>query len=774
MIDTDRDALNGFLEESEESLQGIENDFIALEKDPGNLEIINRIFRPVHSLKGNSGFFGLTNINKFSHRLENLLDFTRKGEILISKEIVDILLQGVEYLQEMLRRVHLDPSDITFRPEEEEFLLRVESFKPQMPEGSLQSVIRFETGLQEFLDCGLNIKDHKIISNLLDQIAKTNIEMEKLISKQKIPAACNIHRDDCRYFLHGQDLSEQVRLVARVANQLSEQKAIDRELLVSFTEVFSAVSALLHGNERAIGPLDELGGMLNFLDDEMVVAHPESNQMIQQAINAIIACFSAEHNSCGSSSKLGEILIEQHLVGKEQIDTALTKQKKIGELLVAEGSITKKELDRALEIQSKRTLDAHLQNAKSGESAKTIRIDQDKLDHFADAVGGLYINLDSLGYLQKLLEKRALSLDLMSRFDHAVHGLDEQLEKLHSAIMHVRRVPVKSLLQRFPKVVRQLSASLGKDIKFTLSGEETVIDKDLLEKIENPLVHILRNSLDHGIETPAERAANNKPAQGNLLLSVTTDENNVYLTIQDDGAGIDPENMRQIAVTKGFVSEEEAGRLPEKELINLIFRPGFSSTEKISDVSGRGVGMDVVLSALKECRGKIDVESKVGIGTSVAITIPLTKTLVTKEAVIVRAGEAAYVIPSEHVTTIVEPGNAIPLLGKGLCIPYGEELYRLIDLTRFYYPGLAAQQPAGTAPNVLICKEFKIGLVVDEVVSHQRIVAKEFTGGYERMKNIEGVEGYTIMGNEEITLIVDVKAVGELAACVPWSHANTS
>lgn len=761
--DGDFEALLAFIDESNDSMRGIESDFIALENDPGNGEIINKIFRPIHSLKGNSGFFGLTNINKFAHRLENLLDATRKGEILVTREVIDVLLRGVEYLQAMLARAQGNPADIAYRPEETQFLTQLEGIKPQPAIGSIQSVIELENLLNEFLDIGLNIGEHHLVGGLLDHIAKTNSEVAKLIEAKKKPAGKNLYSPANAYFLKELDLSAPVGILGEVAELLLKKEAVGAPLLESFALALQDVTQALKDRKEIAGVLDELNSLRNFLDDAMMVGNDEYNATTLGLINAVVHCFEARPIH-GGSQKIGEILIEQNLVSKDTVDSALAKQKKIGELLVEEGAIRTEDLQQALNLQDQRSLAAHLKKDKPAEIAKTIRIDQSRLDTFADSVGGLYIGLDSINYLKKKLAATNADFETISRFDTSINGLEQQLEKLHAGIMSIRRVPVKSLFQRFPKVIRQLSSSLGKDIRFSITGDDTVIDKDLLEKIENPLVHILRNSVDHGIELPGERKENNKPAQGTLDLQASADGNNVYIVIRDDGGGIDPRKVKDTAIKKEFLGRDEAERLSDGELINLIFKPGFSTATQVSDVSGRGVGMDVVMSGLKECNGAINVKSTVGVGTTVEITIPLTKTLVTKDAMIVVCDRQTYAIPTEDITTVAESDQVMPFLAKDCCFPYDGSILRVIDLNGFFYPAPETRVQKKGLQHFVICREHKVALAVDKITAHQKIVAKEFAGGYPRLRTVDGVSGYTILGNEDIILIVNVEDVAGKAA----------
>ena len=716
----------------------------------------------MHSLKGNSGFFGLTNINKFSHRLENLLDACRKGEISINKKVIDILLKGVEYLQSMLDRAQQNPTEVALLPEEKDFLTQVEAVQPIAAIGSIQSVITLEHLLHEFLDLGQNIHTHPLIPNLLDQIEKTNIDLQALLTAKKQTGPSSSYSPDNQYFLGDRDFSSQMAQFGLVLEFLVSKKAASKELLLAFAQALAQVSEALRGNPAITGELEELSAMRNFLDDALMVSSDEYNTLCRNLLNSVIGCFEARAKA--GSTRLGEILMEQQLVSEAQISAALGQQKKIGELLIEQGVIQENDLKNALAIQDKRALNAHIQESKTGEQTKTIRIDQARLDNFANSVGGLYISLDSLNFLKKQLEANLANFEFVARFDGIIDALDEQLEKLHANIMSIRRVPVKSLFQRFPKVVRQLSTALCKEVRFTITGEETVIDKDLLEKIENPLVHILRNSLDHGLQTPEARKKAGKPEQGSLTLHARADENNVYIIIEDDGLGIDPQKMKEVALNKGFMAAEELKRLSDRELINLVFKPGFSSAEKVSEVSGRGVGMDVVMSGLKECNGSIQLDSLVGKGTTVLLTVPLTKTLVTKDAMLAESGDETYAIPSDEITTVIETENIIPLLAENHCIAYDGAILRLIELNAFFYPKASSTLADLHSKIVVICKPHGIGLLVDRILSHQKIVAKEFGDGYKKLRKINGICGYTIMGNDDIILIADIKEIAEHAA----------
>jgi len=764
----DLEALHGFLDESADSMHGIEADFIDLERDPANLEIINRIFRPIHSLKGNSGFFGLTNINKFSHRLENLLDNVRKGDLVITKEIIDTLLGGADYLRQMVDRAYNDPSDTVLRDDENEFLAKVERIKPEKPAGSITSVLTLEKLLKEAMDNDISPSENTLISNLLSRIEKANKEIELLINDAKSSGATARRSTVARYMIGDEDYTAVVKPMLDVASRMDKKTPVDRDLQREFENVLASLREVFKNDSDAAHELEELQSMCNFFDDALLIASNEFTASTSKTIDAILAKFeiteTEEAPATGTETfgKLGEILISQNKVSPDQLTSALKKQKKVGEILVEDGVLRATDLQEALTIQQKNALEEHTKKAPDGrEIKKTIRIDQDKLDSFANFVGELFINIDSFSFLKKQLEEAEVDYDIMARFTNTITSLDEMVDTLQESIMGIRKVPIDTLFKRFPRVIRQLAGSLNKDIDFRIVGEETVIDKDLLEKIENPLVHMLRNSVDHGIELPEVRANNNKPTTGTLELKAAVDDNYFYITITDDGKGMDPQSIKNVAIKKNFLTPAEADQLSDRELINLIFKPGFSSAENISDVSGRGVGMDVVQSVLKETQGTVEVESVVNQGTKVLLKIPLTKTLVAKEAMIVTVYNRTLAIPSEDITATIEAKEeeATRLFSGDNCIQYHGSVYQVINLGSFLFPKAKPPQQVTDRHVIIVSEKHNIALWVDEVLSHQKIVVKTFSDGYKAFKDIRGINGYTILGNEDIILIADIEKI---------------
>ncbi|MEA2083666.1 MAG: chemotaxis protein CheA [Thermodesulfobacteriota bacterium] len=760
----DLKALQGFVDETNESLEDIEAAFVRLETDPSDLEIINKIFRPVHSMKGNSGFFGLTNINKFSHRMEDLLDMIRNHKVTIDRDVIDALLIGVEYLQKMLDRVMEDPYDVTLRPDEEDFLeQRIKKYKPDEVTGSAKSIIDLENLLEEAEKKGVNIHENHLILNVLNQVEKFNEDIRTLLKNHEESESFTAYSPERSYFFKGADYTEHVRNLGEVASVLAEKRTVTGDRMTTYAAALKIIRDAFEDNEEAQSAVTELADLSGFFDDELLTTNDEFVMNCRKATNDVISFFETRGGEEDENLKLGGILVEQKILSETELSEALGKQERVGEILVRDGVLKEEELQKALRIQDSRILEKHVNEQKetkqeTKQETKTIRIDQSKLDSFADTVGELYINVDSFGFLKKQLEQTEVDTAIVARMTNTITSLDDKLVKLQNDVMSVRKVPLDNLFRRFPKVIRQLAGSLDKNINFKMTGEKTVVDKDLVEAIENPLVHILRNSADHGIETPEERVSKGKPEQGILELIASTDEYNVFFTIKDDGKGIDPQLMKKTALKKGFMSEAELETLNDQELVNLIFKPGFSTAEKISDVSGRGVGMDVVMSTLERTNGTVNVDSVLDKGSTVLVKIPLTRTLVTKDALIFRSDKQLFAVLSEDVTTTVYPeNNIVNLLHDEGGISYNDSIIKLVDVNNYFFSMPKKKLKDKSFFVIIICEKYKIALIVDQIFSHQQIVVKVFGNDSIYLDNIPGVSGYTILGNEDIVLIADLE-----------------
>ena len=394
--------------------------------------------------------------------------------------------------------------------------------------------------------------------------------------------------------------------------------------------------------------------------------------------------------------------------------------------------------------------------------ATTIRVDHEKLDHLMNLIGELIINRNRYSMIARALAEGLEDVgDVAQQLTETTYAMARISDDLQDTIMKVRMVPVHTVFSRFPRLVRDLSRKSGKQVELITEGEETELDKSVGEEIGDPLVHLIRNSLDHGLEPEDERIAAGKNPKGHVWLRAYHKGNSVAIEVEDDGRGIDPEKMRQVGVKKGLCTVEEAKLLDDRQAVDLIFAPGFSSAEKITDVSGRGVGMDVVKTNIKNLKGNIQINTEVGRGTRFTLTLPLTLAII--DALMVRVGDGTYAIPLDAVseTTKIEVERLSEVNHRKALTLRGEVL-GIIELSELMgLPGNPDNREI--LPVVIIHdNDRRLGIVVDKLLERQEIVIKPL-GQYLNTFEINGISGATIMGDGSVVLILDPHEVYRLA-----------
>ena len=447
--------------------------------------------------------------------------------------------------------------------------------------------------------------------------------------------------------------------------------------------------------------------------------------------------------------KIGEILLERGDITTEQLKVALSEQLRLGDLLVKNGAVPPEAVSTAmLEQQIVREARAKRVDTPKVEAEASIRVAANKLDSLVDLVGELVIAQARLTQLA------------MGREDPQLVAIAEDVGRLSAELrdhtLDIRMVPIGTTFGRFKRLVHDLAAELGKEIELATSGAETELDKTVIERLGDPLVHLIRNSCDHGIETPQERTAAGKPAAGTVRLTAYHSGPNVFIEIQDDGGGLNAATLRKKAVEQGLIAEDAV--LSEREIFKLIFLPGFSTAKRVSNVSGRGVGMDVVKRSIEGLRGSIQIESELGKGSTIRLKLPLTLAII--EGLLVSVGDANYVLPMSLVEECVElssqdienaHGNHLATV-RGQRVPY----LRLRD-----WFGLSGERPAIEQIAITTSEGQRIGLVVDDVVGQHQTVIKTLGRMYHDTK---GLSGATILGDGTLALIVDVPALLHTAA----------
>jgi len=628
-----REILEEFLIEADEILSNLDQDLIELEANPEDKELLNKIFRGMHTLKGGAGFLGLTSVVEIAHRIEDIFNQLRNDEIKLTPEMMDVIFEGVDKLKEAVEMLK-EKDEI---PDEEE------------------------------------IKDY---------IEKLN----SILSKDGVIEAEVVNTDE------KENLSQDIEFVDGVDEDI-------KKLIMKY-------------------PDKDLGEIL----EELILLPPDERPPLDVI------------------EKLEEIIAS----GKDVKD--LVKPRKETPPQPSESKVEKTEQELPQQHQPPSS------KKKTEKKEEVIRVDVERVEVLMNLVGELVLDRNRIVKLASELETSCESTDTIEELLDSITGMSRTVSDLQDAVMKLRMQPVKKIFSKFPRIVRDLAKKLNKKVNLVLEGEDTEIDRSILDKIEDPLIHLVRNAIDHGIESPEERVMSGKPEVGTIKLSAFQEGDRIIIAIEDDGRGIDVEKVKKKAVEKGLISPEQAENMSDKEAYELLFMPGFSTAEQISDVSGRGVGMDVVASTIHSLRGTIEVESELGKGTKFIMKLPLTVAII--RTLMVGANRRIFAIPLYSVVEIVryEPEN-VKNIGQFKSFMLRDEVYLLFSLNELFEISDTEEKQF-----IVIVKvgEKNIAIAVEDLFGEEEIVIKPLG---KLLENVQGVAGATITGDGKVVLIVDTNSL---------------
>ncbi len=719
----------------------------------GDGATMNAIFRLFHSMKGSAGFLELNHLAHVAHAAENLLDLIRSGRIRMQPAHVELLCQSCDFSREAMDYVERHYEDQGMQEAAEAVSQRLEVAVQEALARAVKASPPPDMAAEEDLplpDLADLITPEMVerfvqeADELLQNVEQGLLHWEQAPGNGELIADLfrNIHsfKGNCGFFGYGdlERLSHQMETVLDAAKSGLPLAGKPFEVLLSLVDILRGGIADISRGGR--GPVPELaqhlGDLQRLLSDEPVMPGPGGG---------------------GNGPRLGELLVEKGLVAPEAVDQALEKQRRpLGEILVEMGRLTPEQVQETLKEQqatAPREMGAEGSNGKATVvKRQDIRVDLEKLDSLINLIGEMVIAENMLIHNPDL---EGLELE---HFNKAAQQMGKIVRELQEMAMIIRMIPVSGLFRRMIRLVHDLSVKSGKKVDLQLSGEETEVDKTVIETITDPLVHLLRNALDHGLEPPEERRRAGKPEKGTVRLSARHEEGEIWISVEDDGRGLDRERILAKAVTKGLVPGD-GSEMSDKAVFNLIFLPGFSTAEKITDISGRGVGMDVVKQNLEKIKGKISVTSKLGTGTRIDLRIPLTLAII--DGMLVRVGRAKCILPLLAIREIFRPEpQAITIT------PEGQELVRVRE--RFFpvlrLHGLLhrASEKRELWEGILVVVEYQntdVALFLDEVLGQQQTVIKGLSSYF---GNVRGVSGCTILGDGEVCLILDVGNLVEM------------
>lgn len=638
-MDDMQEILEDFLVEAFELIEQIDHDLVELEANPEDLELLNRIFRVAHTVKGSSSFLNFDVLTKLTHHMEDVLNKARHGELKITPDIMDVVLESVDMMKALLRSIRERGNDT---------------------------------------DAGVSITDicHRLTA--INEGRDPNADEDRQAQPQ-----------------------EETQSKPQEDSQPEPQSTMDQEPEVD----------------------------VNSLSEAEVEAEIERLLKVRKAEDQ------ARRDKQKQNSEQSAVQTPESTPAPAPTPAAKSAPKK----------------------ESKES------NAPAHSSAsaveQTIRVEVKRLDNLMNLIGELVLGKNRLLKIYDDVEERYEGEKFLEELNQVVSALSLVTTDIQLAVMKTRMLPIAKVFNKFPRMVRDLSRELGKQIDLEISGEETELDKSIVEEIGDPLVHIIRNSCDHGVESPKERLAAGKPEKGIIQLKAYNEGNHIVVEIVDDGKGIDALAVKMKALERGLITEREVDSMSDKEAYSLIFKPGFSMAKQVTNVSGRGVGMDVVKTNIEKLNGIIDIDSEVGKGTIIKLKIPLTLAII--QSLLVGSQEEFYAIPLASVkeTVRVPVDNIYTIEGKNV-LRLRDEVLSLVRLSDLFGVKQVFESGDQTYVVVINVADSKLGIIVDSLIGQEEIVIKSL-GNY--LQNIRGIAGGTIRGDGKVTLIVDVGMIMDMA-----------
>lgn len=720
----DEDILQDFLVEAGEILELLSEQLIELENNPEDADLLNAIFRGFHTVKGGAGFLSLTELVDACHGAENVFDILRNRQREVTPELMDVILQSLDAINVMFAAVQdrapLTPADPALLAE----LHRLS--KPQSADEAAapqpKVIAEPEPVAEPTPQVNSAAEPGVIQAGSIDEITEDEFEklLDELHGKGGAPGAASVASDPAE------------KTSAEVAPTPADNGDIT-------DDEFEKLLDELHGKGGAPGqssvakPAAPEPAVSAAAGDEDLMTDDEFEKLLDQL------------HGVGKGPSVEELEAATKPVAENPAPAAASQKASEPE----PAPVTKPEpvTPQAAASQSTEAKTPAKQNAPAKPQAEaTVRVDTSTLDTIMNMVGELV-----------LVRNRLVSLGLNrndEEMSKAVSNLDIVTADLQGAVMKTRMQPIKKVFGRFPRVVRDLARNLKKDIVLEMRGEDTDLDKNLVEALADPLIHLVRNSVDHGIEMPEDRVAAGKPRTGKVILSASQEGDHIELAIVDDGGGMDPDKLRSIAVKRGLMDAEAASRLTDKECFNLIFAPGFSSKEQISDISGRGVGMDVVKTAINTLNGSVDVDSELGKGTKITIKVPLTLAIL--PTLMVGVCDQPFALPLASVNEIFNLDLSKTNVVDGqLTIIVRDKSIPLFYLQNWLVPkaGMVDQRKGHGHVVIVQLGSQRVGFVVDSLIGQEEVVIKPLD---ELLQGTPGMAGATITSDGHIALILDV------------------
>lgn len=717
--DQSDELLLAFIDESLHSIHGLADQITAYLKNPANADSINGVFRTIHSIKGNAGFFGLSAIKKFAHAVENTLDDIRNHKLTLTEDLNRVLIEAFDRLNTLLQQVESGTHIAELNPEEIQILEHIAELASKSG-GSVSGEFALyqelkglademsSAGFPESLRWAEKISD--MISDTLEESEEATDGSVVIATPEEILAQT--------FTIEGEDVSEMVHSVAKAFVWPSDGRWDD----------------------------SHSANVLDRLADLSMICRLKGSDGDRQQVETAVKDFKVLYES--------PIGVDRGLISVvwDQVASVLDRFHEVEE--VAEDTPV-----AAAKPEAAQQAKAEEHPAAQVKRSRAIRVNENHLDRFLDDVSALFITCERLKDVQSRMAGSNAIGELVEELRQINVTFSTQANELQKSVVSLRKVPIRSLLSKFPPMARKLATDLGKQIDVHIEGDEVEVDKSLIEDLDSPLTHMIRNVADHAIEKPEERLARGAAESGNLWIKAETTRTHVVLTIRDDGRGIDPNRIRQKALDKQILPAEQINAMSNAEVIDLVFHPGFSTAEQITDVSGRGVGMDVVRTTIRDHDGDIHVESVVNQGTVFTVEIPIRQAVLVIDGLLVAAQTEQFVLPFEHIREVLEVDvNDIRTChGLPMTVIRGQTVSVLSLAEQMELTSGTEYQGRQRHPAVLVAsKQGSACLLVDRVIGKRKVVVNDLQNVLENCNRIGGVAQ---MGGGRLALVLSVPEV---------------
>ena len=709
------DIFQHFLAESLEALHDCEDRIAGLGNEQGNGDQVDFLFRNYHSIKGSAGMLGLHSLERMAHSVEDLLDKLRKGEIHFDGNLKELLVERNDALEELIVRAGRDKADPNLLSEEEELISCIRSFGKE--EYSLDKLLgSFLKDIREIISVkGNQAIDPETCQQIISRIEGLDENYRNLATSEQGSESTKTGHDNARCVIGQKDTTELVKSISKFFQQENDHQLGDPERL---NEVVSQVAELHE------------------------IAEQDSNNRLSSLIKDFKEDFKAVITS--------PVGLDETLFGvfEDHWSEVLNQ---------VEFHPNRDDPKQAANIETK------VLGEKSEKSQENmLRIPESRLDKFLTQLAELIImaqHSSNFGNQMEMVTNLSQLQSLAKNFNLHTSNMSKTMLNLESSLQDIRKIQVKNITRKAQRQIRELAKKTGKKVSLEIKGADIEADKNIIEKLDNPLMHILRNCLDHGLESPDERVKYGKDETGKINISVKEEEKTFVLTVSDDGRGIDLEGLKAKATANGLFSLEQAEKMDPSEISQLIFQAGLSTAKEVTTISGRGVGMEIVKKNVEALKGSIDVSTERFKGTTITISIPLKDNLVVSKGVLFRIGSSKFIIEAENLTEILSLDKVenFSIQGRQKIFKVRDAIYPLIEFRVISEEGRQITNPNGNRPIfVLEAKKGQVCLSADEVLGLETFVVKEMNG---LMKDINIYKGTAILKDGSIGLVLDVDSI---------------